>query len=154
MPETYSALLKNSQPTWEKGLADFQGQPSLVAYIPMRGEMGDALGWKLLLVEQQSELRAGILQSLGSGVALVAVVVVVCIIYAIWAVHFISSPITAVARSMKTISRGALKGLNQGAGWDVRSGERDEIGLIKHSMTEMIEYLQEMALVAARIATL
>lgn len=155
MPESYSDLLQSGQSAWRTNLNDFSGQPALVAYIPMSGEMEKQLGWQLLMVQPQSEVRAGILQSLGSGLALIGVVVLGCAVYAVWAVHFISKPITDMAGSMAVIAQGNLKGVDlQKQQRAVLSGKRDEIGRIRQSMAEMVEYLQEMAVVAERIARL
>jgi methyl-accepting chemotaxis protein len=152
VPEMYQGLLDSPSSAWEEGLTDLNGEAALVGFVPLEGELADSLGWRLLLVHHVREISQGAIQTLTSGLLFLLITTLICVGYTLWAVRFISVPVRAATLTLKDLSQGTLTPRDNKNHWNVRTGTKDEMGMLKQTLQDTTGYLQEMAGIARRIA--
>jgi methyl-accepting chemotaxis protein len=152
LPAQYNQFIQNNKANWVNNVPDLLGKPALVAYTSLNGDLSDTLGWQLFIVLDEAEIISSVINGLVVILIVLFAVTVICILYTLWAVHFISPPISAVSNALTSLSQGDLNFDRSASGWRVFSGQQEEIGTLKRSLEEMVVYLQEMAAIAEQIA--
>jgi methyl-accepting chemotaxis protein len=152
LPKALNQIFQEKKSTWQTNLADLGGRSAIIAYVPLGGQMGEKLGWGLFLVQDADEITKSVTQGLSSSLIIFLLVFILCIAFAYWAVHFISSPIQAVSSALTLLSQGNSDCLAKDKDWNVMTGTKDELGLLKKNLTSMADYMREMSRTASSIA--
>ena len=151
--EEIGALLKLNEDGWKPRVTNVQGDSSVLGYTFSKGSLGDSLGWVLLLSQNRAEveapIQAALVQSLGYG----ALVVLLMAVFGVLFANSISKSMRLITKLSEQLSTGDTNiSENEYRSLEKISRNRDEIGLIGHSFTRVIEYLHEMAGVAEAIS--
>ncbi len=149
-PEEYLKLLQAGEDGWQRGMNDLDGNPALVSYAFLKGEMAESLHWAAILDEDNREISAEISQiTLRSALIGLGIMVAVLLIGALLS-GVISAPILASAVRIRSLAQGDLAAsAASAASWHTRG---DEVGDLWRSMDQLDAYLQQMAAYAGEIA--
>jgi methyl-accepting chemotaxis protein len=151
-PDDILALFKSGKSGWLQR-ADLDGHPAILAYSVLGGELGNSLGWRMIVNMDQQEANQGVVSSLlVSLLTGVLVTVVGIFITALVINNSIAQPLDQLARMAQELAEGDLvRGMSEQEKDKVRL-RRDEIGKIGKAFDELITYLQIMGAAAVSIA--
>jgi methyl-accepting chemotaxis protein len=153
LPDGLRRLFAQQVTAWQRDQVGPDGALSIVTHTPPNpDDVTGVLGWHMLLFLPSSEVTGSILSSFQRSLIALAVVVIICSAYSFWATSFISRPIETVSASLSRMAQGALDDPTLRAGWKVRTGQRDELGVLKGALIANTHYIQEMVAAAQAIA--
>jgi len=151
-PEALFAFV-NGEESWNKALSDLDGNPAVVASSPLEGELGNSLGWVLLLEQDLREVYAPMQQTLVNSLLIDALILAVMLVMGFLFARSLSRPIKIMAGSVANIG---LRGdLNRETPEEVKKAimnQGGEIGEMGLGLREMEIYLQHAAEAATTVA--
>jgi len=147
-PENLVALVKEGKESWRSDRGH-DGKPVVLAASPLQGDLGKALGWTVILEQDQDEIDAAVRDSMAQGLVAALVVTLLLVGLGLWFAGSIATPLGIVTRQAQRMARGELD--NDAAGSHLVA-RRDEIGNLARAFAELQEYLQEVAGMAQRMA--
>ena len=151
-PQEILDFIKSGENGWSRDYHDLNGNPAVLAFQTMQGELADQLGWIILLDQDLSEVNLRVISNLAQSAIVALVVILLSVMIGIFFSRSIARPIEAVAGGLSQLAQGSLSR-------DVAAEKRqallnrgDEVGVLGRSMQAMEAYFEEMAGVAGRIA--
>jgi methyl-accepting chemotaxis protein len=152
-PENLLAAIAEGGDGWRSDLQDLDGNPALVAYRALEGDLAETLGWTLLLDQDLEEVNAPIRQNLISSLLVAGVVGILSVSLGLFFARSVTTPILMVAQSAQRLSVGdaELADMDWTAIGKINA-RNDELGTIGRAFSALIDYLKEMSTAAQRIA--
>ncbi len=152
-PEGILEIIAQKTSGWTKELTDFEGNRSIVAYAPLEGPLGEALGWTILLDQDLAEINQSIRKTLFQSIYVAIAITVLLMGLGLLFARTISQPMTLLATGISNIGlKGDLnRDLTDAAKLEV-SSYSGELGEIGQGLMKLEEYLQRIADQATRIA--
>jgi methyl-accepting chemotaxis protein len=151
-PQEILDFIKSGENGWSQNYRDLNGNPAVLAFQTMQGELADQLGWIILLDQDLSEVNLRVISNLAQSAIVALVVILLSVVIGIFFSRSIARPIESVAGGLSQLAQGSLSR-------DVAAEKRqallnrgDEVGVLGRSMQAMEAYFEEMAGVAGRIA--
>lgn len=150
-PEHLASLLEAPEPGWRSDLPDLEGDPALIAYRPLQGELASALGWTILLSQDLNEVYIPVQRSLVGSLVTAVVLAVLLAGLGIWVAGSIANPLVVTTRLARQLALGDVSPdvAQATAGFD---GRRDEAGELARAFAELRRYISLMAVSAERLA--
>ncbi len=150
-PDTIQTALSNSTEGWRGDLTDLDGNPAVIAFRQMGGDMGEALGWTLLVEKDQQEVNTPVQRALINSLFIAALIAGLMVVAGIWAARFISQPLTIATYQAQCLSVGdASHSKAQAVDKFVDRG--DEVGELLRAFRSLREYVQDMVGIAQHLA--
>jgi methyl-accepting chemotaxis protein len=146
------ALLKPEQSGWSQATT-MEGNPAIIAYSFLDGDLGKSLAWRMVVSQDMAELRkyeiSNLLFSLLASLIVAGIGISVA---ALMINNSIAQPLELVTQMAQALSVGNLVREMSGAETDKVRNRKDEIGAIGQSFDSLINYMQGMAEAATTIA--
>jgi methyl-accepting chemotaxis protein len=153
-PEQIAAVVKEGKDTWRKDLNDLdEGKPAVMSFHFVPGEVGQALGWVIVLEQDLDAVNAPLQNSLLQGLLLASVVTLVLSGLSYMFSRSITSPLKVITQGARLLSVGdaRLTGLDR-TQLDDLSARKDEIGDIGRAFNALVNQLEAQANAAEQIA--
>ncbi len=152
-PNTLLALFSSGKSGWVQGI-DLNGHEAIIAYSVLGGELGKSLGWQILVDMHQTEADQGVVNSLFISLVASLLVTVLGIITIVSIINnSISKPLGQVTKMAQTLAVGDLIRESSEIQKDrIHLLRKDEIGTIRQSFEQLINYMQNMGIAASAIA--
>lgn len=135
-PAHMQRLLEQQTAAWNAEGTDLAGHPALLGTAFMQGDLGEKLGWMLVLDQDLTELKAelwqALLYSLLVGVALLAALLLV----GVWVARSIAAPISRLDAAAREVAEGNLDAT-------VRVDSDDEVGSLSASFNKMVQNIRD-----------
>ncbi|MEI7849975.1 MAG: methyl-accepting chemotaxis protein, partial [Chloroflexota bacterium] len=151
-PEAILAQFATSKKAWEKG-ADLDGHPAILSTSVLGGEMAKALGWKMVVNMDLSEITQSAASSLpvsflaGFGIMIIGVIITALIIKS-----SIANPLNQLTKMAEALAVGNLVRNVSDQEKDKIRLRKDEFGVIGKAFDRLINYLQAMGAAATAIS--
>jgi len=136
---------------WRENMDDLEGNPAIVAYHSMEGELAGPLGWRIVLDQDLDEVKAPILQALGNSLLVAGVVAVFLFIVGLGAGRSIALPLVVVTGQAQQLAMGDVTG-TQSQDTDRLLERGDEAGAMMRAFQGLGEYVRDIASCAERVA--
>ncbi|MBN1889477.1 MAG: HAMP domain-containing protein [Thermoflexales bacterium] len=150
-PQEILTAIRGGKGAWRSDLHDLDGNPAIVAYQVLDGELAESLGWTILLDQDRSEVNADILETLPSGLLVAAVVATVMALVGLGAARSIALPLVAATHQARRLALGDAAKDDTRLGSDVMQ-RGDETGDLLRAFQDLRAYVREMASNAQQIA--
>ncbi|MBN1875170.1 MAG: HAMP domain-containing protein, partial [Anaerolineae bacterium] len=150
-PASVLAHLKSGKDGWYSNQADITGNPAIVAYNFLEGELADVLGWVILLDQDMTEVNADIRATLLKSLIVAGVVAGVLALIGVWAARSIASPLVSATKQARGLAVGDITETDtqMDERWVRR---RDEVGELLRAFEMLRTYVREMATHARQLA--
>jgi methyl-accepting chemotaxis protein len=152
-PEEYLQFISTEQRGWSDELPDLNGNPAVLTYSQLTGEMAQNLGWVVLLDQDLDEVNAPVRASLINSLVAAGLVALALSVAGFIFARSITQPIQLISANAKQLSMGISDmDLAQQQSFDrlvVRGDELGEIGLAFNALTD---YFRDASQVAQQIA--
>ncbi len=146
----------DSEDVWNAKLQTLAGQPALAAQSELSGELGEALGWEIVMVQETSEISQVTRRNLLYSILLALGVAIVFSLVGMALAISISNPIRMITESVKRLSQGDIRAKtdtqDKKQSTQLLSLRKDEIGEISRAIEELTGYMTEMSNAAGQIA--
>lgn len=154
VPETLRALTEVRETGWRDDLEDLDGQPAVIAYSPIQGELADTLGWVIVVDQDLKEVQAPVKAAVTRAVLVAIVTALILESLGLLLALSISRPIATLTTQMRRLSIGEVQFDEDEQRLMARMSARgDELGETGRAFTALVNYLSEMAAAAQHIAT-
>ena len=148
-----TAVIDVGETGWSTTGLDLDGNPAVIAYARLTGELGDTLNWVLLADQDLSEVRAPMKAALWQGVRVAGLSFVLLAVLA-WALGAsLARPIRLMAAGATRLAQGdaALQGVDRRA-FAAMQQRRDELGEAGQAFARLVSYFEGLTEAARRVA--
>ncbi len=153
IPPVIDNLIQKNKDAWIKNGVDLGGNPAILAATFLKDEMGELLGWRLVVDQDISEINQTLVNSLITSLLTAAIVAIVLLAFVFLVTSLISNAMQLTTKKIKRLAVGDMNVINEGKGMVARMVSRqDEIGQLNQAYQELWQYLNEVASVAGRVA--
>ena len=135
-PEHMQQLLDQQTATWNADMTDLGGQPALLGTAFMSGELGEKLGWMLVLDQDQQELEASLHQALMYSLLVGAGLLAALLLLGVWVARSIAQPISRLDAAASQVAEGDLEAT-------VQVDSEDEVGSLSSSFNQMVQNVRD-----------
>ena len=150
-PEELLAVIREEDEGWRSSLHDLDGNPAVVAFHDMEGDLAEALGWTIVLDQDMQEVNAPVENALMNSLLVAGAVAVLLGGIGIWVARFIATPLVAATRQARRLAMGDV--LEEGIqAAPAMMGRQDETGDLLRAFQELRAYVREMASAAQTLA--
>jgi len=151
-PDEVLALFESGTSGWVNGV-NLDGHKAIVAYSILGGELGESLGWRMLIDMNQTEANQGVVNSLLiSLLASVIVTIIGIIVTALVTNNSIIQPLSLITKMAQSLSLGDTVRDMSDSEKDMVRLRKDEIGDIGKAFDRLIQYFQTGADAYTRLA--
>jgi len=151
-PDSILTLFKSEQSDW-KQTTDMDGDPAIVAYSSLDGDLGKSLGWHVLVTQTLAETNQGVIRSLLisllAGILLAAFGIIVSRFVIL---DSIVKPLTILTEKAHELSTGNVIFDTSDSINDKLNLRQDEIGEINRAFERLVTYFQGAASASTAIA--
>ncbi len=151
-PDGILKLVEAGQDTWQTDVPSTTGQNTVAAVSFMPDQLGDMLGWIVLIHEDMSEVDNAIASSLQFSMLIGLVVSLILSLLGLLVARSIANPLAVMAEALDNFGRGELDSKTSQIIRDQYIDRDDEIGSLGRALNQSEAYLHEMAEAALRIA--
>ncbi len=152
-PEEIIAVVNTHENSWRSNLHDLDGNPAVIGFHALEGNLADSLKWTIMLDQNNSELIQPVLQSLSIVIIIGVAVSIGLILIGFYLARSISKPLATITKGAILLSNGDANITGIDSLEIARINNRkDEIGAIGQAFQQLIGYFDEAAGVASRIA--
>lgn len=148
-PEMITAL-NQEQRGWRTDLHDLAGNPALLVYSQSQAEIGQLLGWRLVLHEDLAEIYAPIRQMVITHAGIGAAIILVMIGLALWGIRSITRPLGFVTAQAQQLAHGRV--LDQPHPNHSYDNRKDELGQLLLAFEALRGYMRQMTAGAQQLA--
>ena len=152
-PENMITAVIGQEGGWRDDILDLEGNPAVIAFQPMQGDLADSLGWTIILEQDIHEVQAPIQSSITTSLILAFALALGLIMIGIIAANNIAHSVLLITQGAEKLAVGdvQLTGMDNMA-LQKLSKRGDELGATGRAFNGLIDYLKEMAKVAQNIA--
>jgi|GEM_PF-1103018 Methyl-accepting chemotaxis protein len=151
-PDSILALFRSEESSW-KQTTDMNGDPAIVAYSSLEGDLGKSLGWHVLVTQTVAETNQGALQSLLISLLAGILVAGVGILLSRFVISdSIVTPLTMLTKKAHELSTGNVISEMGDSVNDRLQLRKDEIGDINRAFDRLMIYFQGAASASTAIA--
>ena len=141
------------QAGWSDKLKDVDGNPAVIGFAFMDGELKDSLKWIILVDQDLSEVNLPITALLLSSLVVGLVTIVLMLVVGVVFTGAIVGPLNLIAKISSQLAEGDTHIAEADRARLAKfSGDASEIGVTGSAFTRLLQYLQEMVAVAQSIA--
>jgi methyl-accepting chemotaxis protein len=151
-PEMLLRLFESGESGWQQA-TDVDGEPSIVAYSFLGGNLGKTLDWRMAITQQQAEVNHAVLRStLISVLASALVATLAILISATIMSRSIAAPLGILTKKAQELSIGNIIRDGKDGVTERLHLRRDEIGAISRAFERLTVYFQGAAAASTAIA--
>jgi len=151
-PAEFAAVAASQKEGWQTGL-NLNNKPAILAHSSLGGNLGDSLGWRMVISQDTSELNGDILKNNLQVIWITLFLLVFLLGIAFYVSDYISKPISQAAAIIEDLANGNMQGYSAQRVKSDLVNRQDEAGLLWRSIGELHSYLLELTGYAERIAT-
>ena len=145
------ALVETHNPVVRHDLNNWQGEPAVVTYVPLTGNLAERLGWGLLVSRELRSVNAAVREALGTGLMLALLVIMGLSGMGFWLTRTMTHRIALATAQAQRLAGGDLTtGDSQEQAAALQN--QDEIGDLLRAFAQLQIYLQQAAQTAEQIA--
>ncbi len=153
-PQAWMDVIQNKIFGWTDKLNDLDGNPAVVTFQPLDGDLAESLGWILILDQDLIEVNQPVINSLIKNVVIALLMAIILSLIGLFLSRSISKPILQIALAAKSLSLGEVKlDKNTQNNLSKIQQRKDELGVVGEAFGAIIAYLSEMAETARVIAS-
>ncbi|MCB9420334.1 MAG: hypothetical protein H6667_11035 [Ardenticatenaceae bacterium] len=153
-PDGILALFENSQEAWYDNQIAPDGHPAVISTSLVPGDVGEQLGWTLMLYQDLEEIKSGVSQDyLMATLFAAAVIIFLVTILSLFFARTITQPLDIIVQGAKLLSNGDVSrnGVDETAAFKL-AARRDELGDITRAFFKLEEFFKAKADAATAIA--
>lgn len=150
-PEELRTLVAAGQDGWSASVHGLNGRPAIAAFDHLEGELGQALGWSIILLQDLSEVRGAAIRALSSGLWVTFLVIAAMSVLGYWMARSIAQPLIAATGEAQRLAVGDIQE-DASAVQEIEDDRQDEVGHLVRAFRALRDYMREMAHAAGRLA--
>ena len=153
VPASWLNVIQAQQSVWNNNLRDLDGNPAVLAFTPLQGDLASSLGWTIVLDQNLQEVQQPVMNSLIKNLLISVVIAIILAVLGLFLSRSISRPILQVAQSARSLAQGNIQLDEKTIGQlEVMRHRKDELGVVGAAFNDIIMYMKDMATTAREIA--
>jgi methyl-accepting chemotaxis protein len=139
---------------WTSNMKDLDGNPAVLAFYPLEGNLADILGWIIIMDQDLAEVQAPVLNATWQNLLIALLVGGALIVIGFLISKTISGPILKIAKLAERLAIGdASLDSQEQAEFEKISTRYDELGIVGRAFKAITSYYQDISVVARQIAS-